>query len=409
MAILLAADSLAADALAPKMRPLTDRKFEVTAERLERGRYFAENLLQCFICHTERDWDRPGAPPIASRKGSGAVLSRRGDRWIVAPNITPDVETGAGGWTDDMLARAIREGIGHDGRGLFWGMWYQSFAALSDEDLAAVVVYLRSIPPVRNVLPRTVLPPEEALENARNPRPITAPVAGPAPDDTLARGRYLVNLADCAGCHTSWHSTRNPGLMAGGNLIERGARSAYSTNITSHASGAGYTADTFATVIRTGKGGSLNPIMPWIVFRGLSDEDLAAIHATLGRVPPVAHYIGNFGKPAHCDVCGQVHPLGEYNRIELPIGVRLEPAQLERLAGRFHSVDLDSTLTFRHETGRLYGVADDGPEIELIPQSETRFIAPGWVAPVEFALGADGRSSKVVSLEIDRIPFDRVP
>ncbi len=77
-------------------------------------------------------------------KGAGAVMSERGDRRVVAPNITPDVETGAGRWTDDMLARAIREGIGHDGRALYWGMWYQSFAGLSDEDLAAVVVYLRT-------------------------------------------------------------------------------------------------------------------------------------------------------------------------------------------------------------------------------------------------------------------------
>jgi mono/diheme cytochrome c family protein len=391
------------------MRPLTDRKFEVTPERLERGRYFAENLLQCFICHTERDWDQPGAPPIETRKGSGTVLSHRGDRWVVAPNITPDVDTGAGGWTDDMLARAIREGIGHDGRPLYWGMWYGSFAALSDEDLAAVVVYLRSIPPVRNLLPKTVLPPEEALENAKEPKPITAPVAGPPPGDRLARGRYLINLADCAGCHTSWYSKRNPGLLAGGNLIERGSRSVFSTNITRHASGTGDTTDTFVTVIRTGKGGSLHPIMPWTVFKGLTDDDLAAIHDALGSVQPVAHYIGNVGKPTHCDVCGQEHPLGEYNHIELPAAVPVTPAQLERLVGQFHSNDFDGKLAFRHEAGRLYGVADDGPEIELIPQSETRFFAPGWTAPIEFVLGADGRAVAAVSLEVDRVPFDRVP
>jgi hypothetical protein len=73
----------------------------------------------------------------------------RGERRIVAPNITPDRETGAGNWTDDMLARAIREGIGHDDRALFPGMWYESFAMLSYEDLAAVIVYLRSIPAAR--------------------------------------------------------------------------------------------------------------------------------------------------------------------------------------------------------------------------------------------------------------------
>ena len=196
-----------------------------------------------------------------------------------------------------MLARAIREGIGHDGRGLYWGMWYQSFAILSDEDVASVVVYLRTIPAVRNALPATRLPAEELQENAAYPKPITAPVVGPPPGDRLALGRYLVNLADCAGCHTSWYSPRNPGLLAGGNLIERGTRSAYSTNITRHESGTGYPTDTFIMVMRTGKGGSLSPVMPWVVFKGLSDDDLAAIHQALGSVQPVAHYIGNSGTP----------------------------------------------------------------------------------------------------------------
>ena len=64
---------------------------------------------------------------------------------IVAPNLTPDPETGAGNWTDDQLARAIREGIGHDGRALFPMMPYTHFREMSDEDLASVIVYLRSL------------------------------------------------------------------------------------------------------------------------------------------------------------------------------------------------------------------------------------------------------------------------
>jgi mono/diheme cytochrome c family protein len=167
------ASACAADPSLPRQRPLTDRRFEATDERRERGQYLAEHLLQCFICHSERNWDQPGAPPIESRKGAGVVLSENGERRIVAPNITPDVATGAGAWSDDMLARAIREGIGHDGRALYWGMWYQSFAALSDEDLAAVVVYVRSIPAVRNALPATRLP-------IQSPSPRPWPVRRPA-------------------------------------------------------------------------------------------------------------------------------------------------------------------------------------------------------------------------------------
>jgi hypothetical protein len=57
---------------------------------------------------------------------------------IVAPNLTPDKETGAGTWTDDMFTRALREGIGHDGRALFPLMPYVNFRKLSDEDVAPV-------------------------------------------------------------------------------------------------------------------------------------------------------------------------------------------------------------------------------------------------------------------------------
>ncbi len=73
----------------------------------------------------------------------------------MASNLTPDPETGAGSWTDDQLARAIREGVGHDGRALFPIMPYQRYRNMSDEDLASVVVYLRSLPAVHNRLPAT--------------------------------------------------------------------------------------------------------------------------------------------------------------------------------------------------------------------------------------------------------------
>lgn len=409
IALLSAAPGSAADATTPPHRPLTDRKFEPTDERLKRGRYLAEHVLQCFICHSERDASQPGAPPVAARKGAGVVFSQSDGRLIVAPNLTPDVETGAGGWTDDMLARAIREGIGHDGRALHPAMWYGSFAALSDQDIAAVVVYLRSIPPVRNALPRTQLPDEERARIAGQPKPITAPVEGPAPGDALARGKYLVNVADCAGCHTSWYSARMPGLFAGGNHIERRDGSAFSTNITHHSSGIGYGADAFVAVMRSGKGGSLHPAMPWVAFRGMTDADLEAIHLALGTLQPAAHYIGNSGPAEHCAVCGQEHPLGAYNKLEVPPRVAVDAASLQRLAGRYRHPGWGLTVTIRAEGDRLYGREEAGTEIELFPQSPVHFLAPGWPAPVEFTLDKTGRATRLVALELNREAFERVP
>ena len=138
-----------------KKRAVTDRKFEVTPARLARGKYLVDGVNGCFGCHTDADWSKPGAPPVEGREGSGHIWSDQDMPWLVSPNITPDKETGAGNWTDDTLARAIREGIGHDGRALFPMMPYRHYREMSDEDLASIIVYLRSVPPVKNQLPAT--------------------------------------------------------------------------------------------------------------------------------------------------------------------------------------------------------------------------------------------------------------
>jgi mono/diheme cytochrome c family protein len=410
LSVLVASLATAAEPTYPRARALTDRTFERTPARIERGRYLTEHLLQCFVCHSERDWDAPGAPPVAGRKGAGVVMSQRDGRRIVAPNITPDVETGAGRWTDDMLARAIREGIGHDGRALFWGMWYRSFAALADEDLAAVVVYLRTLPPVHNPLPATLLPDDERALIATGPRPITVPVAGPPPGDTRALGRYLLAVADCAGCHTGWEAPRNPGMYGGGNEVGRAARKAFSANITRHESGVAYPREVFISVMRSGKGGSLHPIMPWQVFGGLTDSDLGAMYDALGDAYPVAHYIGNTGAPTHCAVCGQQHPLGELNRLMLPQGVPVAAAVLARLPGVYRSEALDWTLHVRLADGKLLVRQDgDDRDIELTALSETRYLGSGLVTPVEFTLPASGVATRLVTLEVDPVVLERMP
>ena len=73
---------------------------------------------------------------------------------------------------------------------------------------------------------------------------------------------------------------------------------AFSANLTRHDSGAGYPRETSISVMHTGKGGSLHPIMPWLAFSGLTDADLGAMYDALGDVYPVAHFIGNTGEPA---------------------------------------------------------------------------------------------------------------
>jgi hypothetical protein len=105
--------------IGPRSRPLTSRKFESTPQRRERGRYLFTAVAGCSGCHSEHDQNQDGAPIIAATEGGGEVMpvSELPGR-IVASNLTPDPQTGSGNWSDDQLARAIREGIGHDGRAL---------------------------------------------------------------------------------------------------------------------------------------------------------------------------------------------------------------------------------------------------------------------------------------------------
>ena len=93
--------------IGPKARPLTDRRIEATPARLERGTYLVKNVAGCLFCHSELDPSVEGLPPKPGLSGAGRPLTAEDMPWLTAPNLTPDQETGAGTWTDDMLARSI--------------------------------------------------------------------------------------------------------------------------------------------------------------------------------------------------------------------------------------------------------------------------------------------------------------
>lgn len=301
-----------------KARALTDRKFEATPQRLARGKYLVDGVNGCFGCHTDQDWSKPGAPPVAGKEGSGHIWSDQEMPWLVAPNITPDKETGAGNWSDDMLARAIREGIGHDGRALFPVMPYPHYREMSDEDLAAVIVYLRTVPAVSNQLPTTKLPFPINFFNQNVPQPVTAAVPAPDQSTPAARGAYLVRLGACTDCHTPQEKGQPfPGMdFAGGFLLHEPKRDVVSANITPSASGIGYYNDTsFVQVMRTGKVGArpLHASMPWIFYGKMTDDDLKSVFAFLQTLKPVKHQLDNTEPPTLCRLCKQKHGFGHTN------------------------------------------------------------------------------------------------
>ena len=304
----------------PKARPLTGRKFEPTAARLARGQYLAENLLDCFDCHGEHDWTKHDAPLIEGTRGAGYtdfVLAGLPGH-IVPPNITPDPETGAGDWTDDQLARAIREGIAHDGRALFPLMPYPDYRAMSDEDLASVIVYLRSIPPVHKAIPKSeiIFPVKYLIRSV--PQPITEPVAEPDRSNPVVYGQYLVGIAGCTDCHTPQSRGQNlPGMdFAGGFILEGPWGRVASANITPDPSGISYYDEAlFIQTMRTGyvKARELNQIMPWSNLRNLTDDDLKAMFGYLRTLKPVKHRVDNTDPPTLCKLCGNRHGLGDKN------------------------------------------------------------------------------------------------
>jgi mono/diheme cytochrome c family protein len=239
------------------------------------------------------------------------------------------------------------------------------------------------------------MPKELRSEIEKSLRPITEPVDMPDLSDSLQRGKYLVRLGECAGCHTS-HAEYNPGLLGGGNYIDRFGHKVYSANITVDESGIGYGPAGFMFVIRTGKGGTLSPTMPWIAFKNMNDDDLKAIYAYLRTFPPVKHLVSNQLPFTRCAICGMDHGLGDKNKRERPAGIKIDPALYGLYAGTYFNERYNFSVTVTREKSNLiFQPWENGPKIELVPQSESHFLAPGWFLPMSFIKDEKGQIAQM--------------
>lgn len=119
--------------------------------RIERGKYLV-TISGCSDCHTPGTF--LGKPDMTRFLGGSDVgFAMPGLGVFPGRNLTPDKETGLGGWTSAQIVKAMREGVRPDGRKLAPVMPYESFAMLSDADADAIAAFLRSIPAVRNAVP----------------------------------------------------------------------------------------------------------------------------------------------------------------------------------------------------------------------------------------------------------------
>ena len=256
---------------------------------LPQGKYLVEAVAICFECHSERDFTMPGWPIPQGRAGSGRILGGEDTiKQIVAPNITPDKDTGIGNWSDEEIIRAVRDGVGKNGRVLNPEMPSRYFHSLDDVELRSIVLYLRSIRPVNHRLPGST----EYVPSNHPPTIAMDSIHLTKSSSSVKRGAKLVRLAGCETCHTPRNEAGFiPGLeFAGGNVFKHGDQVAVASDLTPNSSGIGhYTESQFLKVMKTGRVGdrALNSAMPWYFYRHMTDADLKAIFAYLQALPPV--------------------------------------------------------------------------------------------------------------------------
>ena len=246
---------------------------------LARGRHLATAISKCGECHGD---DLGGQVVI-----DGLPFAR-----VVAPNLT----TGRGGVggqrTDDQLIQAVRHGVGMGGRALAL-MPARNYWHMGDDDVGALVQYLRSLPPVDREHPETEFglvgrfllvrgslnPMFEAKEMDHGTRREPPPAA----DTTVAYGRYLAEIGGCTGCH-------GPGL-SGGSIPGAPPEMRPATNITPEGIGR-WSEQEFFVALREGRrpDGSMidSTSMPIRSTRLMTDLETKAIWMYLQGVPPKA-------------------------------------------------------------------------------------------------------------------------
>ncbi len=296
----------------PRQRPAADVQVEITPELLARGTYLVENVLLCNDCHSERDWtlySGPAKPPYGAGRecmtrqtqAIGIRVSEGEGNFpgiLCIRNITPDPESGVGDWTDGEIIRAMREGVDHQGLGLFPIMPYFIYRSISDQDAEAIVAYMRTLEPISAQRPERDIDFPMSTLIELFPEPLDGPVPHPDETDTVAYGEYLATIARCGFCHTPRQNQGKDGIpdrsFSGGVPFALGSKVTPSKNLTPHETGIGtWTKDAF--IARFKQFGEPRPVssleentlMDWSAYAGITEADLGAIFDFLQSLPPV--------------------------------------------------------------------------------------------------------------------------
>jgi len=291
----------------PATNPATSVVVDKSPERVARGKYIFTSISYCDDCHSEQDFGRLARPVDEATRGYGKLMADKDmPGQIYAPNITPDMETGIGSWTDGEKIRAIREGVDKNGRALFRIMPYSYYRYMSDDDVQALVAYLDTMPAIKHQLPPTKIDFPESMWTQGDPKPADAPVKAPDPSNKLQYGEYLAAISHCEVCHSP-----HPGLredvslrLAGGRRFTTPAGVVISANITpDKATGIGdWDIGRFKNRLKTYLqyenadgppkiGPDRFTMMPYQAYAHMNDSDMEAIYGYLMSRPPINHKV----------------------------------------------------------------------------------------------------------------------
>ncbi len=253
--------------------PLTEFVIPSDSATIERGKHLSTAIGKCAACH---DTDLGGKNFIDDP--SFGVLS--------ATNLT---KGGVGAnYTDAEMIRAIRHGVKNDGTGARM-MPSDSWQFMTDDDVVAIVAYIRSLPPVvRELKPFLIQPLGRALVGSGALPMVKAEKLDHsqiapktiAADTTVEYGKYLSEIGGCTSCH-------GPGL-SGGVSPTAAPTSPPASNLTPTGIGA-YSDEQIEAMLRTGKrpdGSIVNEYMPWTLTALLTPTEMRATIKYLRSVPP---------------------------------------------------------------------------------------------------------------------------
>ena len=261
-----------------------------SADPLEHGRYLVETVAGCGNCHTPR---LPDGTPDSTKNLAGAFVIEEPVFKAYAPNITPDMETGIGSWSEDDIVDVLHNARTPEGKYLGPPMSFGWYRNMSTTDARAIAMYIKSVPAVRNEVPRSTF---QIPLNGFGPEVTSVPDVPKT--DIVKYGEYLAGpVGHCMDCHTTYVMGQidMTQLGRGGNVYSKPFIydwAAVSANVTSHpTAGLGsWTDDEIKRAITDGisrDGRQLLPFMPYWLYKKMEPSDLDAIVAYLRSLPPL--------------------------------------------------------------------------------------------------------------------------